>query len=174
MKQSGGGGGRGRGTMRGIDLREVQPVPISTQDTNGNSFLRLCNLLSLCTTVAGMYDRCEQLSLLCTKYYAFFSIVCCVLLCCHTIYPGRQSTPTFRCLLGAPAGVPTDRRKMNTGVFFFFFFLTFLLRCLPSYSAKPPSLSVSPALFFGLPSRILNLVNLRNRLSLQCYTTGTS
>ncbi|CAM9817046.1 unnamed protein product [Pylaiella littoralis] len=64
LKQSGGGGGRGRGTMRGVDLREVHPVPISTQDTNGNSFLRLCNLLSLCTTVAATFAVILDLTLL--------------------------------------------------------------------------------------------------------------
>lgn len=40
--------------MRGLDPAVLQAVPLSKQDTRGNSFLRLCSLLSWCTTVAGM------------------------------------------------------------------------------------------------------------------------
>lgn len=40
--------------MRGLDPTVLQSVPLSKQDTRGNSFLRLCNLLSWGTTVAGV------------------------------------------------------------------------------------------------------------------------
>eukprot|EP00752_Nemacystus_decipiens_P003014 g2795.t2 len=47
LKRSGGG------EMRGLDSTTVlQSVPLSKQDTKGNAFLRLCNLLSWCATVA--------------------------------------------------------------------------------------------------------------------------
>eukprot|EP00903_Cladosiphon_okamuranus_P009181 g8769.t1 len=40
--------------MRGLDPTVLQSVPLSKQDTKGNFFLRLCNLLSLLTTAAAL------------------------------------------------------------------------------------------------------------------------
>ncbi|CAN0487269.1 unnamed protein product [Ectocarpus sp. 12 AP-2014] len=52
LQRSGGGAGA---TMKGIDPRLMQTVPLSKQDTKGNSFLRLCNLLSWSTILAATF-----------------------------------------------------------------------------------------------------------------------
>ncbi|CAN0517871.1 unnamed protein product, partial [Ectocarpus sp. 12 AP-2014] len=52
LQRSGGGAGA---MMKGIDPRLMQTVPLSKQDTKGNSFLRLCNLLSWSTILAATF-----------------------------------------------------------------------------------------------------------------------
>lgn len=55
-------------------------------------------------------------------------LVVCTRLCCHTIHSGRQSI-----LLGVCGCISRDR-KVNTGVFIFYFFRysSFLQQCSPS------------------------------------------
>ncbi|CAM9624985.1 unnamed protein product [Hapterophycus canaliculatus] len=57
---------RSGSTMRGLDPTLVHAVPLSKQDTKGNSFLRLCNLLSWCTSLAAILAGVLDVVLLCT------------------------------------------------------------------------------------------------------------
>lgn len=64
--------------MRGLDPATLHSVPLSKQDTRGNTFLWLCNLLSWCTTVAGIREPLKFV----LAIYGVFNDCCCWLLLC--------------------------------------------------------------------------------------------